>query len=190
MDAKAAYEIDPTGANQPVIKGEAIDPVKGMWQSCNDYFYKESHQTLEEVNLYTMMDRPMTSCGCFESIMAVIPEANGIAIATRNHSGMTPCGMTFSTLAGSCGGGVQTPGFMGIGRAYLTSGKFLPADGGRARIVWMPTELKDEIRDEFNRLCEEDGLDPLTSSTKLLMKLLAKLPKKFCLGSKNRDILL
>lgn len=160
LDAKAAYEIDPTGANQPVIKGEAIDPVKGMWQSCNDYFYKESHQTLEEVNLYTMMDRPMTSCGCFESIMAVIPEANGIAIATRNHSGMTPCGMTFSTLAGSCGGGVQTPGFMGIGRAYLTSGKFLPADGGRARIVWMPTELKDEIRDEFNRLCEEDGLGP------------------------------
>lgn len=158
LDAKAAYEISPTGPNQPVIKGDAIDPVKGMWQSCNDYFYKESHQTLEEVNLYTMMDRPMSSCGCFESIMAVIPEANGIMIATRNHSGMTPCGMSFSTLAGSCGGGVQTPGFMGIGRAYLTSSKFLPADGGHARIIWMPTELKEEIRDGFNALCEEEGL--------------------------------
>ncbi|MEG2638709.1 MAG: acetyl-CoA decarbonylase/synthase complex subunit alpha/beta, partial [Clostridiales bacterium] len=117
LDAKAAYEIDPTGPNQPVLKGEAIDEEKGMWQTCNDYFYKESHQTLEEVNLYTMMDRPMSSCGCFESIMAVIPEANGIMIATRNHSGLTPCGMSFSTLAGSCGGGVQTPGFMVIGRS-------------------------------------------------------------------------
>lgn len=158
LDAKAAYEIDPHGPNQPVNKGEAIDPVKGMWQSCNDYFYTNSHQTLEEVNLYTMMDRPMSSCGCFEAIMAVIPEANGIAIATRNHSGITPCGMSFSTLAGSCGGGVQTPGFMGIGRAYLTSSKFIPADGGRGRIIWMPTELKEEIRDEFNAVCEEEGL--------------------------------
>ncbi|MEG0997583.1 MAG: acetyl-CoA decarbonylase/synthase complex subunit alpha/beta [Clostridiales bacterium] len=158
LDAKAAYEIDPTGPNQPVLKGEAIDEEKGMWQTCNDYFYKESHQTLEEVNLYTMMDRPMSSCGCFESIMAVIPEANGIMIATRNHSGLTPCGMSFSTLAGSCGGGVQTPGFMGIGRSYLTSGKFLPADGGHARIIWMPTELKEEIREPFNALCEEEGL--------------------------------
>lgn len=158
LDAKAAFEINPTGPNQPVIKGEAIDPIKGMWQSCNDYFYTNSHQTLEEVNLYTMMDRPMTSCGCFEAIMAVIPEANGIMITTREHSGMTPCGMSFSTLAGSCGGGVQTPGFMGIGRSYLTSRKFLPADGGFGRLIWMPTELKDSIRDDFNALCEESGL--------------------------------
>ncbi len=158
LDAKASYEINPTGPNQPVVKGEAIDPIKGMWQSCNDYFYTNSHQTLEEVNLYTMMDRPMSSCGCFEAIMAVIPEANGIMVTTREHSGMTPCGMTFSTLAGSCGGGVQTPGFMGIGRTYLTSRKFLPADGSYGRIIWMPTELKDTIREDFNALCEEAGL--------------------------------
>lgn len=158
LDAKASFEINPKGPNQPVIKGEAIDPVKGMWKSCNDYFYKESHQTLEEVNLYTMMDRPMTSCGCFEAIMAVIPEANGIMVTTREHSGMTPCGMTFSTLAGSCGGGVQTPGFMGVGRTYLTSRKFLPADGGYGRIIWMPTELKESIREEFNARAEEAGL--------------------------------
>ena len=160
LDAKAAYEIDPNGANQPVVKGEAIDEEKGQWQTCNDYFYKESHQNLEIVNLYTMMEFPASSCGCFEAIMAVIFECNGVAIATRNHTGMTPSGMTFSTLAGSCGGGVQTPGFLGIGRAYLTSGKFIPADGGRARIVWMPTELKEEIRDEFNAACEADGLGP------------------------------
>ena len=64
--------------------------------------------------------------------MAIVPEVNGLMITTREHSGMTPCGMTFSTLAGTCGGGMQTPGFMGIGRTYLLSKKFIPADGGIA----------------------------------------------------------
>lgn len=158
LDAKASYEINPTGPNQPIEKGPAIDELKGMWQSCNDYFYTASNRSLEEVNLYTMMDRPMTSCGCFEAIMAIVPEANGIMITTREHSGMTPCGMTFSTLAGSVGGGMQTPGFMGIGRTYLVSKKFIPADGGMARIVWMPTELKESIREDFVRRSVEEGL--------------------------------
>ena len=129
-----------------------------MWQSCNDYFYTQSNRTLEEVNLYTMMDRPMTSCGCFEAIMAIVPEANGIMITTREHTGMTPAGMTFSTLAGSCGGGVQTPGFMGIGRSYLVSKKFIPADGGLGRIVWMPKELKEFLREDFVKRSVEEGL--------------------------------
>ncbi|ATW24374.1 acetyl-CoA decarbonylase/synthase complex subunit alpha/beta [Candidatus Formimonas warabiya] len=158
LDAKASYEINPKGPNQPIIKGPAIDELKGMWQSCNDYFYTASNRTLEEVNLYTMMDRPMTSCGCFEAIMAIVPEANGIMITTREHTGMTPCGMTFSTLAGSCGGGVQTPGFMGIGRSYLISKKFIPADGGLGRIVWMPKELKEFLREDFVRRSVEEGL--------------------------------
>lgn len=158
LDAKASYEINPTGPNQPIVKGPAIDELKGMWQSCNDYFYTSSNRTLEEVNLYTMMDRPMTSCGCFEAIMAIIPEANGIMITTREHTGMTPCGMTFSTLAGSCGGGVQTPGFMGIGRSYLISRKFIPADGGIGRIIWMPKELKEFLREDFVRRSVEEGL--------------------------------
>jgi acetyl-CoA synthase len=100
----------------------------------------------------------MTSCGCFEAIMAIIPEANGIMITTREHSGMTPCGMTFSTLAGTVGGGLQTPGFMGIGRTYLVSRKFIPADGGIARIVWMPKELKEFLREDFVKRSVEDGL--------------------------------
>ena len=158
LDAKASFEINPPGPNQPIIKGPAIDEEKGMWQSCNDYFYTASNRTLEEVNLYTMMDRPMTSCGCFEAIMAIFPEANGIMITTREHTGMTPCGMTFSTLAGSCGGGVQTPGFMGIGRTYIVSKKFITADGGIARIVWMPKELKESLREDLVRRSVEEGL--------------------------------
>lgn len=158
LDAKASYEINPTGPNQPIIKGEAIDEYKGMWKSVNDYYYTSSNRNLEEVNMYTMMDRPMTSCGCFEAIMAIVPEANGIMITTREHSGMTPCGMTFSTLAGSVGGGVQTPGFMGIGRTYIVSKKFIPADGGIARIIWLPKELKEFLKEDFTARAVEAGL--------------------------------
>ncbi len=158
LDAKAAFEITPTGPNQPIMKGEAIDPIRGMWQSCNEYLRPASNNTLEEVNLYTLMDKPMTSCGCFEAIMAVVPEANGVMITTREHSGMTPVGMTFSTIAGMVGGGLQTPGFMGIGRTYLVSKKFIPADGGIARIVWMPKELKDFLREDFVQRSIDEGL--------------------------------
>lgn len=158
LDAKASFEITPTGPNRPIPKGPAIDDLKGMWKSCNDYLYTTSNNTLEEVNLYTIMDKPMTSCGCFEAIMAIIPEANGIMITTREHSGMTPCGMTFSTLAGTCGGGNQTPGFMGIGRTYLVSKKFIPADGGVARIIWMPSELKEFLREDLTQRCIDEGL--------------------------------
>jgi acetyl-CoA synthase len=158
LDAKASFEIAPTGPNQPIPKGPAIDELKGMWQSCNEYLYTNSNNTLEEVNLYTIMDKPMTSCGCFEAIMAIIPEANGIMITTREHGGMTPVGMTFSTLAGTCGGGNQTPGFMGIGRTYLVSKKFIPADGGLARIIWMPKELKEHLRADLVQRCIEEGL--------------------------------
>jgi acetyl-CoA synthase len=104
------------------------------------------------------MDLPMSSCGCFEAIMAIVPEANGLMITTRKHSGMTPCGMTFSTLAGSVGGGVQSPGFMGIGERYIISKKFIKADGGLGRIVWMPKELKEEFRDAMTKIAEEEGL--------------------------------
>lgn len=145
LDAKASNEITPTGPNQPIEKGECLDEQKGMWKNLNDFLNNASNRTLEEVNLYTLIDRPMTSCGCFEAIMAILPLCNGIMITTREHSGDTPCGMTFSTLAGTCGGGVQTPGFMGIGRTYITSSKFIPADGGLGRIVWMPKELKQHL---------------------------------------------
>ncbi|GFN23600.1 acetyl-CoA decarbonylase/synthase complex subunit alpha/beta [Thermanaeromonas sp. C210] len=158
LDAKASYEINSAGPNQPIPKGGEIDPIKGIWKSVNDYLYSASNHTLEQVCLYTLMENPMTSCGCFEAIMAVVPELNGIMITTRDHTGMTPSGMTFSTLAGMIGGGVQTPGFMGIGRSYIVSKKFIKADGGIARIVWMPKSLKEYLREDLVRRSVEEGL--------------------------------
>lgn len=158
LDAKASYEINHAGPNQPIPKEGEIDPIKGIWKSVNDYLYTASNRTLEQVCLYTLMENPMTSCGCFEAIMAVVPECNGIMITTRDHTGMTPSGMTFSTLAGMIGGGVQTPGFMGIGRTYIISKKFIKADGGITRIVWMPKALKDFLREDFIQRSIEEGL--------------------------------
>lgn len=158
LDAKASNEITPTGPNQPIEKGECLDGGRGMWQNVNNFLYNASNRTLEEVNLYTVMDKPMTSCGCFEAIVAVLPMCNGVMITTREHSGDTPCGMSFSTLAGTCGGGVQTPGFMGIGRRYIISSKFIIADGGLGRVVWMPQELKEYLKIELTERAAALGL--------------------------------
>lgn len=161
LDAKAAYEIEPTGGNQPVQKGELIDPVYGRYSGVDEYVKKHSGGEIETINLYSIMENPMTSCGCFECIVAVMPEANGVLIVNRGYSGMTPIGMKFSTIAGMIGGGVQTPGFMGVGVNYITSRKFLKGDGGIKRIVWMPTELKERIKENFQKRAEEEGVPDL-----------------------------
>ena len=158
LDARASFEIDPLGPNTSIDKGEPEDPVKGIYQTVNDYIYQESGKQLERVALYSFMELPMTSCGCFEVIIALFPEANGVMLTMREFSGMTPCGMTFSTLAGSVGGGAQTPGFMGIGKQYIISKKFIIGDGGLARVCWMPKELKEHLREAIIARSVEAGL--------------------------------
>ena len=161
LDGKAAFEIDETGPNQPVKKGELLDPKKGVWKGINDYVYINSHKTVEAFAAYSIMDRPMTSCGCFEAIVAYVPECNGVMIVNREFLGETPIGMTFSTLAGSVGGGQQTPGFIGCGKVFLTSRKFLSSEGGFSRIVWMPKELKEQLGTDLQRRLEETSIPGL-----------------------------
>ncbi len=158
LDGKAAYEIDETGPNQPVQKGACIDPVKGIWEGINEYVYKGSHKAIDSFCAYSIMDRPMTSCGCFEAICGYVPELNGVMVVNREFPGETPVGMTFSTLAGTVGGGQQTPGFMGCGKVFLTSRKFLGAEGGHVRLVWMPKELKELLANDLKLRFGEQGL--------------------------------
>jgi acetyl-CoA synthase len=169
LDCKASYEINPTGPNQPVPKGVVIDPVKGEFSGPNEYIYQNSNQSVERVTLYSIMDAPLTSCGCFEAIMVLVPEANGFMIVSREDPSMTPCGMTFSTLAGTAGGGMQTPGMMGMGKYYLTSKKFISADGGMKRIVWMSSVLRETMRPALQEVCEREGepdlLDKIADET-------------------------
>ncbi|NQU64405.1 MAG: acetyl-CoA decarbonylase/synthase complex subunit delta, partial [SAR324 cluster bacterium] len=158
LDGKAAFEIDETGPNQPVKKGELLDPVKGIWTGVNDYVYANSHKSVSTFCAYSIMDRPMTSCGCFEAICAYVPECNGVMVVNREFMEDTPVGMTFSSLAGSVGGGQQTPGFMGVGKVFLTSRKFLSAEGGFGRLVWMPKELKEQLHEELESSAQAEGL--------------------------------
>lgn len=109
LDAKACYEIMPTGPNQPVLKGKTLDEKLGQWQNVNDFVYEKSNKAVNRISMYSLMDNPQTSCGCFECIVAIIPEANGFMVVHRDFSGMTPCGMSFTTLAGSVGGGECKP---------------------------------------------------------------------------------
>lgn len=157
LDTKAAYEIAPAGGNKPIAKKECIDPVSGEWASVNEYVNMRSNKAVERFSLYSIVNNPTTSCGCFECILAFVPEANGIMIVHRDFSGMTPCGMTFTTLAGSVGGGIQTPGFLGVGKIYITSKKFISADGGLRRIIWMPKDLKVSLGEKLVKMSEEIG---------------------------------
>jgi acetyl-CoA synthase len=161
LDCRAAFEIDPTGGNQPIKKGELLDKRYGRYTGIDEYLKKASGGAVETLNLYTIMENPMTSCGCFECIVAIVPEANGVMIVERGHTQMTPVGMKFSTLAGSVGGGTQNPGFMGIGRNFIVSKKFLHGDGGIKRIVWMTKNLKESLKEAFVKRAAEEGVPDL-----------------------------
>lgn len=159
LDCRAAYEITPTGANQPIPKGKCIEPKVGQWDKVNEFVLKASNRKVERMSQYSMIVDPMTSCGCFECIAAVLPSTNGIMVVNREYTEMTPCGMKFSTLAGAVGGGNQTPGFIGHSKHYIGSRKFIAAEGGIRRIVWMPTALKKEIKNVIVDRAGELGLD-------------------------------
>jgi len=161
FDGKAAFKIDPTGPNQPVKKGNCLDDIKGQWDKINDFVFEKSRKTLERFNAYSIMEEPMTSCGCFECIAAVLPLTNGVMTVNREFAEMTPCGMKFSTLAGTVGGGQQIPGFIGHSKSYIGSKKFILAEGGIKRMVWIPKMLKEELKDVIDARAKEAGVDDL-----------------------------
>jgi acetyl-CoA synthase len=162
LDCKASFEINPTGPNQPIEKGTVIDATLGQWQGVNDFVSQASRGKVEKYNAYSIMVDPMTSCGCFECIAAVLPVCNGVMTVDRDYKGPTPCGMKFTTLAGSAGGGNITPGFVGHSKLYIASKKFIAAEGGILRLVWMPQALKEMLKDKIDALGEGLGVSNLT----------------------------
>lgn len=161
LDAKASFEVSPTGGNKPIERKACLDPVKGVWKEVNDFVYNNSNKSIERLSLYSLMDSPMSACGCFECVVAIMPEANGVIIVNREYDGMTPVGMKFTTLAGTVGGGRQTPGFMGIAKRYIVSRRFISAEGGLKRLVWMPKGLKEAIKTQLEERLKEIGAPDL-----------------------------
>nr|WP_099092353.1 acetyl-CoA decarbonylase/synthase complex subunit alpha/beta [Dehalogenimonas formicexedens] len=161
MDCKASFDINPIGPNQPVSKGQTLDPRLGQWKGVNEYVFKASRGNVDHYNFYSIISDPMTACGCMECISAILPLCNGVMTVNREYTDMTPCGMKFTTLAGTIGGGVTTPGFVGHSKYNITQRKFLAAEEGIKRLVWMPRSLKEEIADLFNERANEIGIPDL-----------------------------
>jgi acetyl-CoA decarbonylase/synthase complex subunit beta len=176
FDGRAAAKIDPEGPIFAIPKGELIDGIKGEYSGVNAIEAEKSLGNYDRVYLYSAFEHPHTSCGCFEAIVYYIPEADAFGVVHREYKGETVIGETFSRMAGDTSGGKQIEGRLGTGLQQLRSPKFIQADGGLARIVWMPKELKERFKDAL----EEKGLyDKIASEedVKNVDELLAFLEK-------------
>ncbi len=145
FDCRAAAKMDPDGPIFEVTKGEVLDNIKGEYSDVNVMISEKSQGVTDRVYLHSVFEYPHTSCGCFEAVAFYIPELDGIGIVDRDFRGETPLGIPFSAMAGQCSGGKQVEGFTGLSMEYMRSPKFLQADGGYERIIWLPKEIKDSL---------------------------------------------
>ena len=146
FDGRAAAKVDPEGPQFAIEKGEVLDELSGEYSSVNEKAAALSGGEYSRIKLHSFFEFPHTSCGCFEVVGYYIPEVDGIGWVDRDYSGTTPNGLAFSTMAGQTGGGKQIVGFLGVGINYFRSPKFIQADGGWDRVVWLPKNLKEKIK--------------------------------------------
>jgi len=147
FDGKASASIDPKGPVFAIPRGEMLNAEKGEFSGVNEAAKKRTMGEVNQVWLYTAFDHPHTSCGCFEAVTFYIPEVDGLAVVNRSFKGATVNGLPFSTIADSAAGGRQIDGFHGMSIEYMRSKKFFAADGGWNRIVWVPKEVKERVKD-------------------------------------------
>jgi acetyl-CoA decarbonylase/synthase complex subunit beta len=147
FDGRASASIDPKGPVFAIERGELVNAEKGEFAGINETVKKKTLGEVSKVWLYTAFDHPHTSCGCFEAVAFYIPEVDGFGLVNRSYKGATVNGLPFSTIADSAAGGRQVDGFHGISIEYMRSTKFLAADGGWNRVVWVPKEVKERVKD-------------------------------------------
>jgi acetyl-CoA decarbonylase/synthase complex subunit beta len=145
FDGRAAAKVDPEGPQFPIEKGELLDEIGGEYSGVNETAVSLSGGEYNRIKIHSFFEFPHTSCGCFEVVGFYMPEVDGIGWVDRDYTGMAPNGLAFSTMAGQTGGGKQVIGFLGVGVNYFRSPKFIQADGGWKRVVWMPKFLKDKV---------------------------------------------
>ena len=147
FDGKASASIDPKGPVFAIPRGEIINAEKGEFSGVNEAAKKRTMGEVQQVWLYTAFDHPHTSCGCFEAVTFYIPEVDGFGVVNRSFKGATVNGLPFSTIADSAAGGRQIDGFHGMSIEYMRSKKFFAADGGWNRVVWVPKEVKERVKE-------------------------------------------
>jgi acetyl-CoA decarbonylase/synthase complex subunit beta len=146
FDGRATAKVDPKGPVFEIPKGDIIDSYTGEYEGVNQVIRDKSLGEIERVQLYTSFGYPHTSCGCFEGCAFYIPEVDGFGVVHRNYKGETVNGLNFVTISDLTAGGRQVDGFHGLSIEYMRSPKFLDADGGWDRVVWIPDEIKERIR--------------------------------------------
>ncbi|MHA1732193.1 MAG: CO dehydrogenase/CO-methylating acetyl-CoA synthase complex subunit beta [Promethearchaeota archaeon] len=165
FDARAAAKVDPNGPLFKVEKGECLNLDAGEYTGANETLAKRSLGEVDRLYLYSGLEFPHTSCGCFEAIAFFVPEVDGYGIVDRNFKGNAVNGLPFSAMANSTGGGKQMPGFNGIAIEYMRSPKFIQYDGGWTRVVWMPKSVKSRVEESIpgeildKIATEEDAVD-------------------------------
>lgn len=147
FDGRATAKVDPKGPVFEIAKGELIDGVTGEYDEVNNVIRDKSLGEIERVQLYTGFGYPHTSCGCFEGCAFYIPEVDAYGVVHRNYKGQTVNGLDFVTISDLTAGGRQVDGFHGLSIEYMRSPRFMQADGGWDRVVWMPEDILDRIKD-------------------------------------------
>jgi acetyl-CoA decarbonylase/synthase complex subunit beta len=175
FDGRAAAKVDPEGPQFAIPKGEIIDEKGGEYSGVNEKAVALSGGEYSRIKIHSFFEYPHTSCGCFEVVGFYIPEVDGIGWVDRDFSGNAPNGLAFSTMAGQTGGGKQIIGFLGVGVNYFRSPKFIQADGGWNRVVWMPKNLKEKIKADMpqellDKLPTEEDVSDLKSLKDYLEK--------------------
>jgi acetyl-CoA synthase len=156
LDAKAGYEMKSTGVRRPIRPGKPIDAEKGIWAGLNEYARTASRGRVKELALYSIAQSPVCACADFECIVMVIPEANGVMVLAHDDTSPTPAGVNVDIFA-SIAAGEQVPGVEGIGKSHLLSPKFIAAEGGFKRVVWMSSILKEAMAEELKSVCIREG---------------------------------
>jgi len=158
MDARAAVSIRPVGSNKAVKKEGLLNTQLGQWESINQITQQESGGAITAYSLYSLMEDPGTACGDFECITAMLPLSNGVMVIEHSYEGMTPSGMDWTMLYEMIGAGAPMPGFLGHSKRAMGTLKFISAEGGWRRIVWMNHSLREELRPVLEALTAEAGL--------------------------------
>jgi len=158
MDARAAVSIQPVGSNKAVVKEGLLDARTGQWESINQAARQESGGAITAYSLYSLMEDPGSACGDFECITAMLPLSNGVMVIDHTYEGMTPSGMDWAMLFEMVGAGSPTPGFLGHSKRFMGTHKFISAEGGWRRIVWMNHALREELRPVLEALAAEEGV--------------------------------
>ena len=147
FDGKATAKVDPKGPVFEIPKGNIIDSLTGEYDEVNRVIREKSLGEIERVQLYTGFGYPHTSCGCFEGCAFYIPEVDAYGVVHRNYRDKTVNGLDFVTISDLTAGGRQVDGFHGLSIEYMRSPRFMQADGGWDRVVWMPEDIMDRIKE-------------------------------------------